>query len=323
MIRILPTILIILFAGLTASAQFEKLIQPSDLKQKTIVTEPPTLNKGFFRAEAGVSYIVQDKYFSTSGEKKYYPVSMWGASYRYTFGLRYGITDRLEIDAYLSLINNSQKSYFTLTYPVINSDMSLSADLKGLGIGDTYLLLKYQVIPEKERRISITLYGDVTLPTGQKNPHDIKDVTNYKLPTGFGYYSTGLTVLARKVIYPYSITTQLNYTYNFKGSKIMDVEANIPTKFKKGNMFMAGGSFNFHLNDWIALANELYYFHWGSGEEENGVTIKTDPAWVIKYLPRLVFQIRRYRIEQIVDVPLAGNSISADPGYIMKVQFTF
>ncbi|MCU0460950.1 MAG: hypothetical protein MUF36_02875 [Bacteroidales bacterium] len=316
-------IFLFLSAGLTAMGQFEKIIQPSDLKQKTIITESTTLSKGFFRAELGVMYLVQDKYFDSSGKKQYYPVSMWGSRYQYTLGLKYGISDRFEADIRLPFINQRIENYFMLKMPVVNQDSSFSSDLKGTGIGDCNLMLKYQIIPERGKRMTLTLFGDVTFPTGPKNPTDIKSFNDYKLPTGVGHFSTGIWLYARKIIYPYSFTAFMNYNYNFWGSKLIDAEATTPTKFRKGNLLMISGSFNFHLNDWIALANEIYYFHYGKGEEKNGSTVVTDPNWTIDYVPRLVFQIRRFRIYEIVDVPLFGKDNGADPAYSITMQYTF
>ncbi|MCX6328091.1 MAG: hypothetical protein NTZ85_01065, partial [Bacteroidia bacterium] len=101
-------ILIYLFlsAGFTVKAQFERIIQPSDLKQQTIVTEPVTLRKGFFRAETGIIYIAQDKYFNESGKKEYYPISEWGSHYRFDLSIKYGISDRFEIDLSVPIINH-------------------------------------------------------------------------------------------------------------------------------------------------------------------------------------------------------------------------
>lgn len=312
-----------LSAGLIAMGQFEKIIQPSDFKQKTIITEPTTLSKGFFRAELGLMYLVQDKYFDGSGKKQYYPVSMWGSKYHYTLGVKYGVSDRFEADIRLPFINQRIENYYILKMPVVNQDYSLSSDLKGTGIGDLYLMLKYQIIPEREKRMTLTLFSDVTFPTGPKNPTDIKSFNNYKLPTGAGHFSGGIWLYARKIIYPYSFSAFMNYNYNFRGSKLIDAEATIPTSFRKGNVLMMSGSFNFHLNDWIALANEIYYIHYGKGEEKNGSTVVTDPHWTIDYVPRLVFQIRRFRIYEIVDVPLFGKDNGADPAYSISMQYTF
>jgi hypothetical protein len=49
----------------------------------------------------------------------------------------------------------------------------------------------------------------------------------------------------------------------------------------------------------------------------------TDPAWALSYSPGFVFQVRRFRISEIVQVPMIGKNNSADPLYVMKVLYTF
>ena len=113
-------IYLLLSAGLAAAAQSEKMIQPGDLKQQTIVTEPVTLRKGFFRVETGVIYVASDKLFNSSGKREYYSFSMWGSHYRFAVNLKYGITDRLEIDIYAPVIKNREEGYFVMKMPVLN-----------------------------------------------------------------------------------------------------------------------------------------------------------------------------------------------------------
>jgi hypothetical protein len=248
---------------------------------------------------------------------------MWGSKYQYTIGLKYGFTDRFEVDIYVPVVNQRIENYFILKMPVVNSDMSISSKLKGQGLGDCNLMVKYQILQERGRRITLSIFGDVMFPTGPKNPSDIKDFNDYKLPTGAGYFSAGLWLYARKIVYPYSFTTLINYYHNFEGSKLMDADATSPTRFKKGDRIMAGGSFNIHLNEWIALGNELYYFHFLKGSEWAATRISTKSGYSLDYVPRLVFQVRRFRISEIVSVPLMGKDNSADPGYSMSLQYTF
>jgi hypothetical protein len=314
---------LLLSALITANGQVEKLILPSDLKQQTIVTEPVTLRKGYIRTEINITYIAQDKYFSDEGMKEYYPVSMWGSKYQYNLNVKYGIADRFEIDLYVPIVDQRIENYFVLKMPATNQDLSVSSKLKGRGIGDCSIMFKYQIFPEKDNKISLSVFNEVSFPTGPKNPTDIKDFNDYKLPTGYGYFSTGIWLYARKIHYPYSYTAMAHYYYNFWGSKLIYADDAAETKFKKGDRMMVGGSFNCHLNDWIALANELYFFHFGKGEEKNVVSVKTDPSWEIDYVPKLVFQFRRFRISEFVMIPLKGKNTGSDPAYSLSVQYTF
>ncbi|MGA1976387.1 MAG: hypothetical protein ABSG89_00880 [Bacteroidales bacterium] len=314
-------ICLVLSAAIDASGQTERMLQPSDLKQRTIVTEPVTLKKGYLRAGFNLSYIVQDKYFNKSGDKEYYSNSQWGANYNYEFSLEYGITDRIEIDIFAPFVSNRIENYYMQSVPSLQTSYPVSDNLKGRGLGDCRMMLMYQLIPENENRTTLTAGGQLLLPTGSRNPTDVKSPEDYNIPTGNGNYVAGLSLNARKIHYPYSYSAFANYFYSFWGSKLINPTDVAETKFKMGNSLMAGGSFNLLLNEWIAFANELYYSH--SGEEKIENSTAENPSWDIYYMPRLVFQVRRFRISQFVLVPLAGASTEADPDYEIMLQYTF
>jgi hypothetical protein len=324
--RIMKKILIILLvssAWLTAAAQFEKIIQPSDLKQQTIINEPVTLRKGFLRTGIELSYTVKDKYFNNEAGREYRPASIWGVFYNYDLGLQYGLSDRVEIDIYVPLVNNRNEGTTQKIQPVLNTDDSEPTSQKSRGLGDCNLVIFYQIIPEKEKRFSLTLVGDLSVPTGKKDISDIKNTYNYNLPTGEGNFRAGSGLYARKILYPYSFSGGVAYYYNFSGTKLINPEDPRQTKFKSGNMILASGSFNLHLNEWIALANEIHFMHQSEGREEYMVIRTVKPRWDINYMPRLVFQIRRFRVSQFVMIPLLGRNMDADPKYSMSVQYTF
>ncbi len=316
-------IYLLFYAGITSKAQSEKIILPSDLKQQTIINEPVTLRKGYFRPGITLSYMVQDKYFDENGKKQYRPTSLWGSYYSYNFSLNYGLSDRFEIDLLVPFVNNRLEGYSMIRVPPINMDISLSSNLKSRGLSDCRLRSYYQIIPEKEKRISLTAFGDVTFPTGKKNFTDIKDLFNYKMPNGYGNFTGGAGLLARKIFYPYAFTSTIEYYYNFQGTKLISPADASETKFKTGNIIILRGSFNLQLNEWIALTNEIQYFHQGKSEEKYEEVKILDSLWDLDYLPRLVFQVRRFRISEFVMVPLFGKNTDADPGYSMSVQYTF
>jgi hypothetical protein len=303
--------------------QTEKQLVPSDLKQQTIVTEPATLRKGFFRAGLAFSYGAVDKYFSNTAKKEYFLKSAWGSSSGGLLILDYGITDRLMVDLSLAYSKTIQESEYRLIWPELDTNAIYTSHLKGSGIGDSYFSIKYQLIPEKENKTSLTGSLDITVPTGEKNPTNIKNATQFDLPTGNGYFEAGLTLRARKIRYPYSYTGYVEYNYKSGGSRLINATDKTETDFKDGNRFDAGGSFNFHLNEWIALANELNYYYRGKGEVKNTANDKIDPAWAVSYETRLVFQVRRVRLGEAVRIPMKGKNVSADPLYVLIVQYIF
>jgi hypothetical protein len=319
-------ILVILFvssAGLSATAQFEKIIQPSDLKQQTIINEPVTLRKGFLRTGIEISYTAKDKYFNDKASREYRPESIWGVFFNYDVSLQYGLSDRFEIDLYVPLVSSRNEGTTQKVQPSSNTDVAEPVSQQSRGLGDCGLDMFYQIIPEREKRFSLTLSGDFSFPTGKKDISGIEDMNNYNLPTGKGNFRAGSGLYARKTVYPYSFSGGIAYYYNFKGTKLISPEDSDQTSFKSGNIMMVSGSFNLHLNDWIALTNEIRYFYQGEGQEEYMEVKVIDPRWDFDYMPRLVFQIRRFRISQFVMIPLLGKNMDADPKYSMSVQYTF
>jgi hypothetical protein len=299
------------------------MILPSDLKQQTIVTEPVTLRKGYFRTGVSLSYFALDKYFTSATKKEYYTLSQWHTDFTFQATLRYGITDRLEVDIAVPVNSKRTQTHYEGKMPGYNTDYSLSADLKGKGLADCDLTVKYQVIPEKEKKFSLSVWQWITFPTGKKNFSDTASFINFKLPTGSGNFTTGLMVSIRKVSYPYSFGAYVRYAYEFPGSKLIEQDDKKETKFKNGNYTTVGASFNLHLNEWIALSNEFNYKYNEKGVIKYEVEKTVDPAWEFSYLPGLYFQVRRFRISEVVQVPLMGKNISADPLYHMQVQYTF
>jgi len=318
-------ILIVLYfgTGLVAMAQTESQIIPTEKKQLTIVTEPSSLYKGFFRAGVVGSYFVVDKYFDNDGNKGYFPESTWARSWSMSLIAQYGVTDRLQFDVMLPYQNEAWYYSQFLTAPGLDTDMDQSWDLRGNGLSDMSMYLRYQLIQEKTNLPSLTGEIGITLPTGRKNPTDIIDDYDYKMPTGTGEASTNFRLLARKIMYPYSFKLYMDYTYSLGGAKLFNSFDTEETSFKSGNRIDFGGSVDILLNEWIALANELNYFTYSSDEIDGVLQDETSPPSGFSYEGRLVFQIKQFRIGEAVRLPIVAKNAGADPLYIMILQYVF
>jgi hypothetical protein len=303
--------------------QTEKLLVPSDLKQQTIVTEPVTLRKGFFRAGLLLNYRVADRYFSDSGTKEYYRTSTWGSKSSYGITLQYGISDRLQVDLISEYLNTLQETQNTEINAATNTSLITIDKQKGIGLGDSHIALKYQIIPEIERKLSLSVRMKLTVPTGEKNPSNIKSENQYDLPVGDGTYALGLNLSARKIAYPYSFSGYLAFTYNFNGSKIFNTVDQIEKQFRFGNLIETGLSVNLHLNEWIVLGNEINFYKEGQGKIENQLSILIPGSWALSYEPSLIFQVHKFRFGEYVRIPVKGKNVPADPLYILSAQFIF
>jgi hypothetical protein len=309
--------------SLYAAGQSEKQLLPSDIKQQTIVTEPVTLTRGFFRTGVMVSYGVMDKYFDPAGKKRYYLNSTWGSSAAYLLNIQYGISTRLMIDINIP-VNASREQFSGLTVqPENNSDAAETSNLRGKGLGDGSLKMAYQLISEKEHSVSLTGSMEVTIPTGEKNPSNIKSLREYNLPAGSGFWSAGARIMARAIIYPWSLTAHAGFVSKFSGKKLLTPSDLAETEFRDGNTFEAGGSFNLHLNDWIVNVNQVEYFYKGKGEILEPYNLTTEPVSALFYESRLVFQVGQLRIGESVKIPVRGKRIAADPTFEMLIQYVF
>jgi hypothetical protein len=302
------------------SGQTEKLIVPSDMKQQTVVTEPVTLRKGYLRTGTVMDYRVADKLFDAEGNKIYYSKSSWGSQSAFGLTVQYGISDRLEADIFTEYRNNLVETQTSQVSAVTNKTVITNSRQKGIGVGDSRLQLSYQVIPERESRFAMTANLLLTVPTGKKNPVNIKSESEYDLPVGNGTYALGLNITARKVLYPYSFSGYLAYTNSFNGKKIFNTLTRVETRFRLGNLFESGINANLHLNEWIVLGNEVNYYHEGDGRIENQPSPRLPSSWAFSYSPRLIFQVHRFRISESVMVPLKGKNVPADPLYVMTIQ---
>jgi hypothetical protein len=307
----------------TGLSQTEKLLVPSDLKQQTIVTEPVTLRKGYFRTGLVINYRVADKYFNDSGKKEYYRTSSWGSKASYGITLQYGLSDRFQIDVLTEYMNTLQEVSSTEISAATNTSVTTVSKQKGIGLGDSHLSLKYQIIKEKEQKLSFTGRLKATFPTGKKNPGNIKSENQYDLPVGDGTYAIGLNISARKIAYPWSFSAYLAYTYNFTGKKVFSTTDLTERSFRFGNLFESGLNGNLHLNEWIVFGNEINYYSEGQGKIENKSSALMPPSWALSYEPGLIFQVHRYRLGESVRIPVVGKNVPADPLYMLFVQYIF
>jgi hypothetical protein len=305
-------------------SQAEKQLIPSDLKQLTVVTEPSTLNKGFFRTGMNISYGVMDKIFTTQGKRDFLTTNSWGTHSTLNLTFQYGITDRIQVDLSLPYNNTRIQGQYQMFAPAADTTLNGSINLKGMGVGDLSASLNYQIIAESSSKSSLTGHLYITIPTGEKNPTNLKGPLRYDFPTGNGNLATELKMTYRKIAYPFSYTINFGYEYSFKGKKIIQATDTKEKGFNDGDIIRTGGSFNFHLNEWIALTNDISFYHEGLNKVENVVPEGTYTPWAITYETHLVFQVKRFRLAEAILIPLIGKNLaSADPQYIILAQYLF
>lgn len=313
-------LIILFFLPVMLFAQTEQDLLPSEKKELTIITEPYTLYEGFFRVGFSLQYGALYKIYDEDGDKV--PISnSSGRSWTSQLMGQYGISDRLQATIGIPYTNQELFLSYRGEAPGINTFTRQNLQGEGKGLGDIWMGADYQILTETVSRPSVKGLFTLTLPTGKKNPEQLDDPEIIDIPVGYGYMAYEIGMAARKINYPYSWTAYINYRIKSEGSKALN-PGDPEISFKDGNLLTLSGSFNFHMNEWLALVNDVYFFKKGDNREA-GVTIENSSSTTFLYSPRLSFQIKRLRLNQTVQVPLAGNTTSADPGYILIVQYVF
>ena len=317
----LVTILTILIGSYAVHAQVQEQLGPTEKKHATLVTEPLTVYKGFFRAGLATNYSVVDKIFQEDGKKESLSGNIWGSSWTFYAYLQYGITDRLMIDLFLPYMTGSIKQSLLFVDQTTGDQAIFKWDSPANGLSDLDVSVAYQIVTETASRPALGLFVVGTLPTGEKDPSNEDPLTgSYDRPTGSGAFHVNTTLKLRKVVYPFSYTISASYKLKMEGEKKLEPSTPNVT-FKDGNVLNLAGIFNLHLNDWIVFKNIADYYSFAEGEVEG---LKSGgSSWLMNYTAGLSFQLKKLRLDQAVSFPLMGKLSAADPSYILIVQYTF
>lgn len=309
----------LLFLSGLAFSQGEEQFLPTDLKQLTVITEPATLHKGFFRAGINYHYGSVKKIFNSDRVKEVIPGAAVNRTSSVGLWAYFGITDRLEASLNIPYLMN-QTHDILIVDDQVSSQTILPGEIKGFGFGDIALGFRMQVLREKERQPSLTLGSYLDLPTGRKNPSHINGINDYHEATGSGELSLDINVQVRKIIYPYSFVLYSGIDYKFGGEKIhFPGEEELP--FKSGNHYYTIAGINFHLNDWICLTNDFRFSYTAEYSKNNSPF--GENGWDLSWTPNIHFQVKKLRIAQAINFPIYGRNTSADTRFFLFLQYIF
>ncbi|MEX0986366.1 MAG: transporter [Bacteroidales bacterium] len=306
---------------LSASGQNEDMFIPSELKQLTAVTEPATLYRGFLKVGIDWQYAGFKRIFDENSNKYFVPGSTIARSSALNLSTHYGITDKLQLNLDIPYMLDMVQSTILLDDPLFRAREQFDFQQKGYGLGDISTGLYVQLVKEQENVPSITLRTTAILPTGRKNPSNFSsDSLIFDMSTGSGETSVAVDIQARKILYPYSFTFYSGFDMGFGGNRV--INPGEPEKsFRSGNIYYVAGGFNFHLNDWICMTNDLYFTHIGP-ETLQDIT-GDETKWQVNLIPYLHFQVQQLRLVQGMFLPLMGKLTSAEPSYVFIIQYIF
>jgi len=316
------SLVFIILANFSYSQEEDKLLV-SEIKQSTVITQPATLNKGFFLLGSTFMHVmIADKMFSDNGKKEYVVQNLSSRNSIEYLHFHYGLTNRIELAFDLPYKITSISKSIIVDAPGYDTTEIYKYKIKGKGIGDMEFGIYYQIIKGSKTKPSLVFRLEATFPTGEKNPTDIKGAWKYNLPTGGGETTLKSELNYRKITYPYSYSFYGALKYSFGGKKVMLPYEN-SISFKSGSFYEVGGNFNFLLNDWIAVQNDLNFIY-KQADKYNGETAQMTKAQMgIWYNPNINFQFKKFRLVQGVAIVLYGKTMPADPQYVIDLQYIF
>ncbi len=319
--RILVCLVSIVLTNVACSQEEDKLLV-SEIKQSTVITQPATLSKGFFLIGAGFTYTMADKNFSDNFKKVYAADNVSARNSIEFLTFRFGLTNRIELALDLPYRILSMSGSVITEVPLVDTSITAKLRLKGHGIGDIEFGISCQMIEGSKTKPSLVSKLSAVIPTGEKNLTNIKEDGEYDLPTGGGEAALNLELIFRKIFYPYSYSFHGRFKYSFGGVKIMSPNED-PISFRSGNYYEAGGNFNFLLNDWIAIQNDLSFMYKNADKSDGETIMLKVNSMAITYFPTVNFQFKKFRLSQGINIHLIGKSIPADPQYEIDLQYIF
>ena len=314
----------LLFCIATQVCFAQEEMSPAEKKQQTLVTEPVTLYKGFFRLQVSAYYSLIDKIFLDS-KKQSVEGNSWGDNFSVATHLQYGISDRFMVEASIPYIRQRIFQSFRYEFPLDRNGQfsdTTKWETKASGMGDIELAMAYQLILESPSRPAVVATLRVTLPTGEKDVTDDNDDNpdSYNMATGQGEISINPSIRLRKVSYPLAYGIHVGYKFRNEVTKVTELDKPA-VSYKNGNLADAGAFMNVSLNDWVIMRN-LVDFYYKEKDQING-SETGDETWLLEYVPGFSFQLKRFRFDQLVIIPIKANLGSADPSYVLLFQYTF
>lgn len=309
-------------------AQVQEQLSPEERKQLTKITEPVTLYKGFLRSRVSAFYYSFDKNFDPDGNRVTYP-SISGNGLGLFIMAQYGITDRLEVEANMVYQSGSVESSYAYQDPYSGNQGTGQYTTNYTGMNDLLITARYQLLQDKPGKPAVVLGLSANLPTGKSavsNFNEDGDTRNYNAAIAKGEFGLSPELRIRKILYPFSLEFGAGYSFFFGADKVLQPGGS-PQKVVSGSEFLIRPQVNFHLNDWVSISNYVDYYQAlkdkFEGEDYFGSHNSEYDQWTIRYYPGITFQVKRLRIEQAVQIPLAGRTVTADPTYFFAIDYIF
>jgi hypothetical protein len=199
-----------------------------------------------------------------------------------TAGLRYGLTDKLEVGIRLPFVYRSDGSILAPVSGSATNDAAATIDssAKGRGIGDLELSARYQLISARGGWPFVTANFQAVLPTGT-SPFDVPRDENgraLKAATGAGFYGLTPSLTAILPSDPVVLFGTLGYTFNLAKNVNTRISPVIIDRVNPGDAISASAGIGISFNNRTTI-NLGYAHSWAFGTRTITRLIDPTPQW--------------------------------------------
>jgi len=298
------------------SAQNFQTITVAEQKQQSIVNEPLTLPKGFFRAQVDFEpRITTLTLYNAKGKRVPPSFNVSANLFFLTPAFRYGITKRCEIGLYLPYVHG--KSLMQVDFAGGNTFLYNRNIKLAKGFLDLKVLTKFLLLKETKIYPAMAAYMYVTFPTGSKKEKQISPTVT-KDAISYGYYTFRYGMIASKRWSQYRLMADISCLNSLLTMKSVYLP-NIP--YKGANRFSAIITQSFMVNSWLSVGNITgYEYEWH--EVIDDLVQKEKPVELLSGI-LIYYQFQRIRLTQTLGIPIYIKSSNAATFFSISLNYTF
>ncbi len=234
-------------------------------------------------------YSYSDQYYSGSEKSAFSPDEM---NYNFaSIDFLYGISYRLSVKGQVGYFFNKSKIY----------NISGWDPLKGFGLGDAALGIKYILLNNVSRKFCVSAELGSKLPIGVFD----QEVENVKLPISLQPSSGSFKYNAS------AITSKSFEKFIFSFRTMVEIATRIESKnfeYKYGNLYLVSFYSAYKLSNKFNIATQMRYEYRCKASRENNQIIESTGGQVLVLIPQLTyFMTPKIRLSIFSDIPIYRN----------------
>jgi hypothetical protein len=308
-------------------AQVAEGLTPLQRKQLTVLAEPATLYKGFFRLGYDIKYSRPGRTFDRNGVNRAPEVFNFSGNYvEHLLTASYGINDRIQITTSLPIVNDNIRAL--VKSQAGTQVVETNVEIESKGISDLRADIQFQIVKETKQIPAIVFGFGAWLPTGNNKRNiqtdPVTSDTKYDEVTGGVGSSIITSLMVRKVIYPYLLAAEFKYFFGADG-KIIENSTSIDVIGANSSVWQL--TTGMHLNEWITLTGKMFYqrLSFDSDVPPNTTVplINNSKKELLSFDPTITFQFGRFRSQQFISIPISGKNYSSELEYSASLVYTF